>query len=325
MPTEIIPFPHAIDSTTLAAFRSCPQKAFRTYFQHYKPLGESVHLVAGKAFAEGIEYARRAFYEQGLSSDDSVASGLRALINSYGDFQCPPESAKSLERTAGALEFYFQSYPLGVDSATPLKFPDGRSGIEFSFAQPLPISHPITGDPMLYTGRSDMIAEFANGIYIYDEKTTSQLGASWGRQWEMRSQFTGYCWAAREFGFNPSGVIVRGVSILKTKYDTLEVPTYRSGYEIDRWLEQTCRDIERIISCWKSGYWDYDLDHACAEYGGCSLLQVCKSPNPDQWLETYYERRVWDPLAKRELAWAEYEVSRADDIAETKAWLASQS
>jgi hypothetical protein len=325
MSREIIPFPHAIDSTTLAAFRSCPQKAFRTYFQHYKPLGESVHLVAGKAFAEGIEFARRAFYENGLSPDDSVASGLGALIKSYGDFECPPESAKSLERTAGALEFYFQSYPLGVDSAIPLKFPDGRSGIEFSFAQPLPISHPITGDPLLYTGRSDMIAEFANGIYIYDEKTTSQLGASWGRQWEMRSQFTGYCWAAREFGFNPSGVIVRGVSILKTKYDTLEVPTYRSDYEIDRWLEQTCRDIERMISCWKSGYWDYDLDHACAEYGGCSMLQVCKSPNPDQWLNTYYERRAWDPLAKRELTWEEYEISRADDIAETKAWLEATS
>lgn len=318
---EIIPFPHAIDSTTLAAFRSCPQKAFRTYFQHFKPLGESVHLVAGKAFAEGIEHARRAYYEQNLSAEDSVGFGLKALIQSYGDFECPPESAKSLERTAGALEFYFQSYPLGVDSAIPLKFPDGRSGIEFSFAQPLPITHPLTGDPILYTGRADMIAEFAGGVYIYDEKTTSQLGASWGKQWEMRSQFTGYCWAAREYGYNPSGVIVRGVSILKTKYGTLECPTYRSDYEIDRWLEQVCRDIERMQYAWKSGYWDYNLDHSCAEYGGCSLLQVCKSSDPDRWLETYYERRVWDPLARREVSWPEYEVSRADDIEATRKYL----
>ena len=325
MPTEIIPFPHAIDSTTLASFRSCPNKAFRTYFQHFKPLGESVHLVAGKAFAEGIEHARRAFYEQIQSPEDSVAAGLRALVQSYGDFQCPPESAKSLERTAGALEFYFESYPLGVDSAIPLQFPDGRSGIEFSFAQPLPISHPITGDPILYTGRADMIAEFAGGIYIYDEKTTSQLGASWGKQWEMRSQFTGYCWAAREFGYNPSGVIVRGVSILKTKYDTLEVPTYRSDYEIDRWLEQTCRDIERMQYAWKSGYWDYNLDHSCAEYGGCPLLQVCKSPNPEQWLETYFERRVWDPLARAEVTWPEYLESRKDDIELTRKYLTGEA
>jgi len=194
------PFPMAIDSTMLGTFRSCPQKLFRTYMQHWKPQSDSVHLIAGKAFAEGVEMARRAYYEEKFSVDDSVAIGLEALIRSYGDFECPPDSAKSIERTAGALEFYFASYPLGHDGAEPLGFPDGRRGIEFSFAQPLPISHPISGDPLLYTGRADMVAEALGGIYVYDEKTASSLGAAWGRQWDLRSQFTGYCWAAREYG-----------------------------------------------------------------------------------------------------------------------------
>lgn len=299
-------FPFAIDSTTLGTFRSCPQKAFRQYMEHWKPATESVHLIAGGAFAEGVEKARRAYYEQGLDSDASVASGLAALIERYGDFECPPESAKSLERTAGALEFYFENYPLGNDGAEPLHFPGGQRGIEFSFAQPLPINHPVTGDPLLYTGRADMIAEAYGGVYIYDEKTTSSLGPSWARQWEMRSQFTGYCWAAREFGFNPSGVIVRGVSILKTKYDTQQVITYRSPYEIDRWLDQTCRDIDRMIECWKSGHWDYNLDHACSEYGGCALQTVCKSSSPQNWLETYFIQRVWDPLLREEVSVEDY-------------------
>ena len=30
-------FPHAVDSTMLATFRSCPQKFFRQYVQHWKP------------------------------------------------------------------------------------------------------------------------------------------------------------------------------------------------------------------------------------------------------------------------------------------------
>lgn len=51
-------FPHAIDSTMLATFRSCPQKFFRQYIQHWKPKTESVHLIAGGAFAAGIEAAR---------------------------------------------------------------------------------------------------------------------------------------------------------------------------------------------------------------------------------------------------------------------------
>ncbi len=293
-------FPFAIDSTLLGTYRSCPQKAFRTYVSHWKPQSESVHLVAGGAFADGVEQARRAYYERGLPADQSVAEGLRSLIIKYGDFECPPDSAKSLERTCGALEFYFEQYPLGHDGATPVSFPGGRTGIEFSFAVPLPVNHPVTGDPLLYTGRSDMIAEFAGGVYIYDEKTTTSLGPSWARQWEMRSQFTGYCWAARHYGIDAAGVIIRGVSILKTKYDTQQVITYRSPYEVDRWLDQTCRDVERMIGNWKEGYWDYDLDHACAEYGGCSLQQICKSSDPETWLRTYFTQRVWNPLAREE-------------------------
>lgn len=299
-------FPMAIDSTILGTFRSCPQKAFRQYVQHWKPASESVHLIAGGAFADGVEKARRAFYEDSRSAEDSVGIGLLALVKKYGDFECPPESGKSLERTAGALEFYFERYPLGDDGAIPISFPNGQRGIEFSFAQPLPINHPVTGDPLLYTGRADMIAEAFGGEYVYDEKTTSSLGPSWARQWEMRSQFTGYCWAAKQFGLNPAGVVIRGVSILKTKYDTQQVITYRSPYEIDRWLDQTCRDIERMKIAWESGWWDYNLDHACAEYGGCALTSVCKSPTPEKWLETYFIQRVWDPLLKQEISVEDY-------------------
>lgn len=302
-------FPFAIDSTTLGTFRSCPHKAFRTYLQHWKPSAESVHLVAGKAFADGIEAARRAYYEASAPAEDAVAAGVAALISGYGDFECPADSPKSLERTAGALEFYFESYPLGHDGATPILFADGRRGIEFSFAQPLPVNHPVTGDPLIYTGRSDMVAEAYGGVYIYDEKTTTSLGQSWAKQWDMRSQFTGYCWAAREAGLNPAGVCVRGVSILKTKYDTQQVLTYRSPYEIDRWLDQTCRDIERMIECWKSGWWDYNLDHACSEYGGCALQIVCKSSDPEAWLNQHFHQRVWDPLAKREITVQEWDAN----------------
>lgn len=302
-------FPHAIDSTILGTFRSCPQKAFRTYIEHWKPQSESVHLVAGGAFASGIEAARRAFFEQGTDGATAEAVGLQALIEKYGDFECPSDSAKSLDRMCGALSYYFDVFPLGQDSCTPVTFANGQRGIEFDFAQPLDVRHPVTGDPILYTGRSDMIAEYASGVYIVDEKTTSSLGASWGRQWEMRAQFTGYVWAARQIGLEPNGALVRGISILKTKYDHLQILTGRSMYEVDRWYDQTNRDIERMIKCWKDGYWDWNLDHACAEYGGCGLQRICKSPDPEAWLPMYYEKRVWDPLARKEMTVEEFEKS----------------
>lgn len=316
-------FPNTVDSTMMSAFRSCPQKAFRQYVQHWKPIAQSVHLVAGGAFASGVEAARNAFYVLNLSAEDSEAAGLQALIEHYGDFECPAESAKSLERMCGALEFYFSHYPLGADGAEPITLPGGRRGIEFSFAEPLSILHPVTGAPLLYTGRSDMIAERAGGVYIYDEKTTSSLGASWGRQWEMRSQFTGYQWAARKQGIKAVGSIVRGISILKTKYDTLEVPTYRSEYEVDLWEKQLLRDVRRMIQAWETGWWDYSLDGGCTEYGGCSFVSVCKSSEPEAWLPVKFEQKVWDPLARRELSVAEHEAywghARPDGVAPASA------
>lgn len=302
-------FPHTIDSTILSSFRSCRQKAFLQYVNHWKPIAQSVHLVAGGAFASGIEAARNAFYVLGESTETAEAAGLAALIKHYGDFECPEDSAKSLERMCGALEYYLDCYRLGADGATPITLADGRRGIEFSFAEPIDINHPVTGDPILYTGRSDMIAERAGGVYIYDEKTTSSLGASWAKQWEMRSQFTGYGWAARRQGIKTNGTIVRGISILKTKYDTLEVPTYRTDYEIDLWYRQLLSDIKSMIACWEAGYWDYSLDGGCTEYGGCSFQRVCKSPEPESWLPVYFEQRVWDPLARHETTVEEWEAS----------------
>lgn len=335
-----IMFPHAWDSTMIGSFRACPQKMFRQYIQHWKPKAESVHLVAGGAFAKGLEVARKAYFcgvvptyreevdpETGIrkmvkdgevecdkgDAAFSEGAGLHSLLIAYGDFECPSDSAKSIERTAGALEYYFSQYPLGACGMTPISLPDGNRGIEFSFAEPLDVRHPVTGDPILYTGRADMIAEFAGGVYIEDDKTTSALGASWPRQWELRSQFTGYSWAAKQAGIHTDGAIVRGVSILKTKYDTLQAITYRSEREVNRWYDQVNRDIERCIAMWKEGRYDYNLDHACAEFGGCSFVQICKSADPETWLKMYFEKRVWDPLARKETTVEEWEASWGHD------------
>ena len=294
------PFPTVLDSTIMASFRSCPQKAYLEFIEHWKPQTPSVHLHAGAAYAAGLEALRIAFYVEGASPEEALERGLSALMTSYGDFECPPDSAKSLERTAGALEFYASRYPLGEDKAIPLTLPGGRRGIEFSFAEPLDIPHPTTGDPIIYAGRMDMCCSY-NGLSLgEDDKTASQLGASWPRQWDLRSQFTGYVWGAARAGIKLDGFLVRGVSILKTKYDTLEAITYRPDWQIERWEEQIRRDVRRMIACWDEGYFDYNLDHACVEYGGCVFSQACQMREPLQLLEQRFERRKWDPVTRTE-------------------------
>lgn len=294
------PFPSVIDSSLMAAFRSCPRKAELEFVQHWKPRNQSVHLHAGAAYASGLEAARRAYYIEGHSPDDAIATGLQALLTAYGDFECPEDSPKSASRMAGALEYYFSAYPLGEDKAVPMSLPGGKSGIEFNFLEPLDILHPVTGDPLLYSGRMDMMCDYEGMKLGEDDKTTSQLGASWPRQWDLRSQFTGYVWGAGRAGIKLDGFLVRGVSILKTKYDTLQAITYRPQWQIERWYEQLLRDLKRMMAAWDEGYYDYNLDHACAEYGGCPFKSICQMRDPTPLLQQQFERRRWDPVARTE-------------------------
>lgn len=295
------PFPSVLDSTILAAFRSCPRKAFLEFFLHWKNKEPSVHLHAGAAYARGMEVARKAFYEEGKDHETSVALGVGALLEFYGNFDCPEDSAKSASRTAGALEYYFSRYNMETDLAKPLTLTGGKKAIEFGGVEPLEERHPESGDPILYSWRMDMACEYEGMKLGEDDKTASQLGASWPRQWDLRSQFTGYIWGAkRSAGIELNGFLVRGVSILKTKYDTLQAITYRPDWQIDRWLDQVHRDIRRMKACWEEGYFDYNLDHACTEYGGCQFRQVCLTREPDGVLEALYQRRQWNPITRTE-------------------------
>lgn len=293
-------FPDALDSSILADFKSCAQLAKKRHIDSWRPKEGSVHLHAGGSFAKGLEVARTAFYVEGLSADDSIAKGMGALLAAYGSFECPADSAKSVERTAGAFEFYFDNYPLSHDAGFPILLPGGKRGIEFNFVHPLPIDHPITGHPLLYCGRMDAILNYSGGVFLCDEKTTTSLGATWSRKWDLRSQFTGYCWGARESGIKVDGVIVRGVSILKTKYETAEAISYRPEWQVDRWYIQLLSWITAMVHCWKTEEWKHNLDNACEDFGGCSFKQVCASQDETPWLETYFEQRQWDPITRTE-------------------------
>lgn len=299
-------FPKVIDSTMLAAYKSCPQKFFRTYVQHWKPLGNSVHLHAGKSFASGLEAARKAYYEEGKGELESVQIGKDKLAEEYGDFECPQSSGKSLFRMLGALDYYFEAWPLAQDPAPPLMLPNGRRAIEFSFAQPFPVNHPTTGEPLIYSGRADMISTYAGAIYIEDDKTTSQLGVSWGKQFILRSQFTAYCWMAQQMGIDVAGFLVRGLAIRKAvkattpAYDSAQEVVARPQWMIDEWLMMSMDIVNDMVRDWKREYWRKNLDSACGEYGGCGLLQICASPRPDEWLRMEFQRKRWEPLTRTE-------------------------
>jgi hypothetical protein len=195
----------------------------------------------------------------------------------------------------GAFEYYFSVWPLDEDPIQPHVI-EGSRAIEFSFSVPLDIPHPETGDPLLYCGRFDQVVSFNGTILAEDDKTTSQLGAQWANQWSLRGQLLGYTWAAQAYGLPVAGALIRGISILKTKYDHAQAIVNHSQWLIDRWHAQLLRDIQRMIDSWNSGLWDQAFGEACTSYGGCQFKRLCESQNPEMWLEPYYAIRDWNPV-----------------------------
>lgn len=293
-------FPRVVDSTMRSAFAACPQQFAYEFLSNLAPTGINVDLHAGACFASGLEAARLAFYRDGKPAGEALAAGIRALMRAWGDFD-PGDHVKNLVRMCGALEYYFSVWPLGMDHLRPV-IKDGVARIEFSFALPIPeVTHPESGEPLIYAGRTDMIAQHISGVcFVEDDKTTKQLGDSWGRKWHLRGQFTGYTWAARQTSHTVQGAVVRGISILKTKYDHAEELVDESPWKVDQWYAQLVRDLRRMIQCWREGIFDKNLGDSCVAYGGCYFAKLCNSSNPENWIDGNYVEKNWDPLARRD-------------------------
>lgn len=295
------PFPELVDNTAMSGFEKCEK--FGEYFSFERITGSAPnpHFHAGGAFASGLETTRRAFYQDNKDPEESMRLGLEAIIKFYGPVVFPPTRTgdKSLDNVIRALESYLRVYPLGSDPIKPLVTANGQAMVEFSFAIPTEFKHPVTGNPVLYGGRADMIGRLQDMLFVTDEKTTGSLGEQWAAQWDLDSQMTGYIHAARLFGFPVYGALLRGVGLLKTKITHAEAQVIRNQWEIDRWWEQLHYKLERMKRCWETGRFGYALSKsACAAYGGCDYALLCKSQKPEDWKPVHFRLNTWNPLEK---------------------------
>ena len=299
MPEPELDFPAFIDSTMRGSFKACPQKWYWEWLRRLTLVEKSPDLIAGGAFAKGIEVVRHAFYGEGKSSDQAIYEGVIALIEFFGDYDPPESNPKTCARMVGALDEYFQVYPLETDYIKPVMLESGPA-VEITFAIPLEIKHPQTGDPILYEGRFDMIGlhQEYQLKYVVDEKTTKQLGPTWADKWTMRGQFLGYMWGSKHYGIEVNGALIRGISILKKSYGHAEAIVTLQEWMLDQYIEQVHRDAQRMVEHWESNIFDKAFDEACNAYGGCGMKKLCMSPKPELWVTQLYRRNNWNPLKK---------------------------
>lgn len=287
-------FPIALSSSLVSAYKQCGMKFFYEYVLNKVPISESVHLIAGAAYAKGHEVFRKIYYGEGRDFDKALQAGYKALLEEYGNFE-PNFTYKTWDRTAQAFLSFYDEYDPRTDFIEPAQIND-KPAVEFSFAIPLPYTHPDTGDPILYAGRFDALMSTGGPLFIYDDKTTGSMGPTWAKQWDLRAQFTGYQWGAEQHGYNITGVIIRGACIQKTQTQHAQAVTTRPRWQIDRWYSDLCQVVERMLEDYNNLNFEYNLDFACTMYGGCAYKPLCEAQNPAPWLKQDYTQRTWEPI-----------------------------
>ncbi len=294
-------FPPAIDNTMRTAWDSCQRKFLLSHIYNLRSGSPSMHLVFGSSYAKGLETARLEYYkERNTDQVDYLGKAYIAAIREWDKELDDPlmDETKSLLNCLCALRYYFETWPMGSDWVAPLGAHDSDPAIEFTFALPLNIKD-INGDPVLYCGRFDMFVDFASEPAVYDDKTASQLGASWVKGWNLDSQMTGYIWAGQQSGFKTTTAIIRGVSILKKSFGHEQAIQHRTRFEISWWNEVLHQNIAGMLQAFEEGEDAFlpSFGQACKAYGGCPYIELCKKENWKEWIEPDFHEFVWNPLA----------------------------
>lgn len=305
-----ITFPSIVDNSMCDDFRKCEQRWFYKHCRKLALLDDNVHLIAGGAYARGLEVTRRRFFDDKWPLRDALRAGIRAAIIAYGPFE--PHGrlyAKNIWRVIGAMEHHLNRWP--IDSRLVPYLPPGatRHAIEFSFAEPITgVSHPDTGDVILYSGKCDYIGidKEAGIMGPVDDKTTTQLGDYWLSKWDLSAQMYGYIWAARRAGYPAVAAFIRGVSILKTKFGDADARTYATPHQLAMWERNLTATVQRMIGCYqryRAGHehpMQMALGGACTDFGGCGFKTLCESDQPETWIPVHFTVNKWNPLESRE-------------------------
>lgn len=286
-----------LDNFALTMFQSCPAKYKLRMKDGWTSRRKSAALGFGGALHEGLA----AWYRTG-----SKGASLQAISDSW-PASAPVDDYRSKEKCITVMIEYLRNYP--QETFKVVGFPDNPmvectftldTGMYLSCIDCGPIAGKWTGhytvidktlviqddhllchncgkqlEPIEYGGIFDGLVDFSNSVYVFEHKSTSQLGSYYFNQFKPNNQVTGYTWAASLLsGKRVGGAIINAIGVYKSSATKFERQiTTRSVADIAEWLNNLQRTAEMIRQCERNDYWPM-FTQSCTMYGQCEFHQV---------------------------------------------------
>lgn len=221
---------------------------------------------------------------------------LLDLINEYNAFY-PIESYRIAQHNNQPLIEVGFIHPLGeitLNTRCLVRNPDG-STIE-RFVQTIKV---------MQTGRIDQVVTHQDRLYGLDHKTTSMMGPTYFKEFDMSSQMVAYKWAIEELtGRKITGFIINALGMRKPtktgkKLEFQRYTVHTSDESVTEWKRDAMSHISTYLSDCIEGYTPKGTKWCVGKYGACEFFDVCTLPHdqrPIMLATNNYRNVTWDPL-----------------------------
>lgn len=294
LPGTLIQF--AFDGTSLELAKTCLKKYHLTQILQWRKKDESVHLKFGGWFASALELYHKRLIE--TDHEESLQQTVMWLmLETFG--WNPDHNKKNRDTLLRTVIWYLDAYK--DDPAKVLILESGIPAVELTFKLELPWEA-APGQPYLYCGHLDRVADFGGQLWVLDQKTSGgPIGPYFFKQFSPHTQMSGYSFAGKAILGSPiAGVIIDAVSVLVTQTTFARGFTNRTEGQMAEWIADTKKWTEIIKFAAERNYWPMN-EASCGNYGGCVFREIC-SQDPavrDSYLNTHFEKRAWNPLQVR--------------------------
>lgn len=273
--------------------------------------GESIHLEFGILYHEALEtYEHYRF--SNLDHEQALISVVRGtLVKTWRDGK-PWRGAKDLspddktslknrEYLIRTIVWYLDKFK--DDPAKTRMHPvTGKPMVELHFQFEIGTGSGLLNPPYTLCGHLDRVVDFQDQPFVMDRKsTTTTLGSYYFEQFEPDNQMSLYTIASQiAFKTPVKGVIIDAAQIAVGFSRFVRSFIFKTPDQIDEWLKDLKIWLRQAEIFADKNYWPMN-DKSCHKYGGCPFREICsKSPSVrDKFLESNFERRMWNPLIPR--------------------------